>query len=142
MDDENGVLISTILRQYFLSLKVIGKWSRGGFYRNFFDPMKKDMSAKGRLVRSPEAAKHEELDDDNEASGSESENDGFESDGGDGPEVTRADRTLNIAKKMGTMWARLAGVEVSGQDGRDLNVDWTSAISPAVEGRIVDVKKE
>ncbi|KAJ5174181.1 uncharacterized protein N7482_000058 [Penicillium canariense] len=26
--EENGVLISTILRQYFLSLKILGKWSR------------------------------------------------------------------------------------------------------------------
>lgn len=28
VDEENGVLISTILRQYFLSLKVLGKWQR------------------------------------------------------------------------------------------------------------------
>ncbi|PGH36389.1 hypothetical protein GX50_00724 [[Emmonsia] crescens] len=28
--EENGVLISTILRQYFLSLKVLGKWNRLG----------------------------------------------------------------------------------------------------------------
>jgi 5'-nucleotidase, C-terminal domain len=28
--EENGILISTILRQYFLSLKVIGKWERMG----------------------------------------------------------------------------------------------------------------
>lgn len=28
VDEENGVLISTILRQYFMSLKVLGKWSR------------------------------------------------------------------------------------------------------------------
>src|SRR5204863_4343523 len=28
VSEENGVLISTILRQYFLSLKVLGKWPR------------------------------------------------------------------------------------------------------------------
>lgn len=28
VSEENGVMISTILRQYFLSLKVLGKWSR------------------------------------------------------------------------------------------------------------------
>jgi len=28
VDEENGVLISTILRQYFMSLKVLGKWQR------------------------------------------------------------------------------------------------------------------
>ena len=30
VSEENGVLISTILRQYFLSLKVFGKWRRWG----------------------------------------------------------------------------------------------------------------
>ncbi|PGG95280.1 hypothetical protein AJ79_10146 [Helicocarpus griseus UAMH5409] len=30
VSEENGVLISTILRQYFLSLKVLGKWNRLG----------------------------------------------------------------------------------------------------------------
>lgn len=30
VSEENGVLISTILRQYFLSLKVVGKWRRWG----------------------------------------------------------------------------------------------------------------
>lgn len=28
IDEENGVMISTILRQYFLSLKILGKWNR------------------------------------------------------------------------------------------------------------------
>jgi len=30
VDEENGLLISTILRQYFLSLKVLGRWGSGG----------------------------------------------------------------------------------------------------------------
>ena len=30
VSEENGVLISTILRQYFMSLKVMGKWKRWG----------------------------------------------------------------------------------------------------------------
>jgi 5'-nucleotidase len=30
ISEENGVLISTILRQYFMSLKVLGKWKRWG----------------------------------------------------------------------------------------------------------------
>jgi 5'-nucleotidase len=30
IDEENGLLISTILRQYFLSLKVMGRWGKGG----------------------------------------------------------------------------------------------------------------
>lgn len=30
VSEENGVLISTILRQYFMSLKVLGKWKRWG----------------------------------------------------------------------------------------------------------------
>ncbi|RAL03947.1 putative 5'-nucleotidase [Aspergillus ibericus CBS 121593] len=30
VDEESGILISTLLRQYFLSLKVVGKWRRWG----------------------------------------------------------------------------------------------------------------
>jgi hypothetical protein len=37
VDEENGILISTILRQYFLSLKVLGKWRRwsAGLHRHW-----------------------------------------------------------------------------------------------------------
>ncbi|KAJ5884647.1 hypothetical protein N7495_009157 [Penicillium taxi] len=34
VSEENGVMISTILRQYFLSLKVLGKWRRWGIGLN------------------------------------------------------------------------------------------------------------
>lgn len=129
VDEENGVLISTILRQYFLSLKVLGRWSRGGFYRNFFDGMKQDMKSKGALVQSEAAQQHEEHGDDDQDSDSESENDGLEN------AVPAAEGPI---KRMADKWARLAGVKTS--DDRD--VDWTSCISPKIEGRIVEVTVE
>jgi len=142
VDNENGVLITMVLRQYFLSLKVVGKWSRGGFYRNFFDPMKKEMSSKGSLVLPPKAAKREELDDDADTSGSEDENNVIENDDGQTPDVPHSDRVQRLIKRMGIKWARRANLEVDDHGRKDQNVDWTSAISPALEGRMVEVKKE
>jgi len=140
VDEENGVLISMILRQYFLSLKVLGKWSRGGFYHNFFGELKQDMKAKGSLVQSEAAHKHEELDDDDQASGSENENDEFENIVHE-PEMTKEEKIHNLVKKAGSKWARLAGVK-TGDSYEEQDVNWTSSISPKVEGRIVNVKKE
>ncbi|KAF8253844.1 Metallo-dependent phosphatase [Wilcoxina mikolae CBS 423.85] len=140
VDEENGVLISMILRQYFLSLKVLGKWSRGGFYHNFFGGLKQDMKAKGSLVQSEAAHKHEELDDDDQASGSESENDEFENTVHE-PEATKEEKIHNLIQKTGSKWAKLAGVK-TGDSYEEKNVVWTSSISPKVEGRIVEVKKE
>lgn len=50
VSEENGVLISTILRQYFLSLKVMGKWRRWspGLGRPW-SYAEKDMKAKGTI---------------------------------------------------------------------------------------------
>lgn len=134
VDEENGVIISSILRQYFLALKVVGRWSHGHFYRQFFKALKTDQKAKGDLNQSEAAARHEELDDDDEGSGSESEIDGYENERHD----SREKMTTNFIKKMGSKWARLAGV----QTGDAHNVDWTSAISPRIEGRIIEVKQE
>jgi 5'-nucleotidase len=133
VDDENGTLISVILRQFFLSLKVVGKWSRGSFNSKFFGALKNNMKAKGDITQSEEAARHEELDDDDQDSGSEDENDGVEN-AANGEDRTREEKTHVLINKFGTRWARLAGVRQK--------VDWTSAISPSIEGRILEVKKE
>ena len=133
VDEENGVLITTILRQYFLSLKVIGSWSHGGFYRNFFHGIKEDMKSKGSLVQSEAAQRREERHDDDD--GSKSQNDGLES---SPAHATEDEKMQASVKRMTGKWARLAGVKT----GNVQDVDWTSCISPKVEGRIVEVKAE
>lgn len=132
VDEENGVLITTILRQYFLSLKVVGRWSHGGFYRSFFHGMKEDMKSKGSLVQSEAAQRREERhDNDDQDSGSKSQNDGLE-------DATEEEEMQGSIRRMTGKWARLAGVKA----GNAQDVDWTSCISPKVEGRVVEVKAE
>jgi hypothetical protein len=98
------------------------------------------MKAKGDITQSEEAARHEELDDDDQDSGSEDENDGVEN-AENGEDRTREEKTHALIKKFGTRWAHLAGVRQKDADEVQ-NVDWTSAISPSIEGRILEVKKE
>jgi 5'-nucleotidase len=135
IDDENGILISMILHQYFLSLKVVGKWSCGGAFRKFFGGLKRSMSAKGELIQSESCKEKDKLNnDDHEDSGSECED---EDSGKATPEQTGSDdvskeKTRNLFQKYGMKWARIAGV---GKQNYPL-VDWTSSISPRLEGRI------
>jgi 5'-nucleotidase len=59
VSEENGVLISTILRQYFMSLKVLGKWKHWGrsMDRKFID-IQTDMQSKhGYYAPSPTSPK-------------------------------------------------------------------------------------
>lgn len=56
VDEENGVLISTILRQYFLSLKVLGKWSRWSVsLKRHWGSIHRDLHGEGWL-KPPSAA--------------------------------------------------------------------------------------
>lgn len=169
VSDENGILISMLLRQYFLSLKVLGKWSRGaeGLHKHFENRVHHDLHAchpvkepsnpdsKTKLVsgtgvevssnqvdpqmNSQTNAHHDELGEDSE-------------DEGDHrlkltPSVGDArDRRLLIMRKVLRKWFRLAGLKghpgISGphaavQEEFDVEVGWTKAIAPQVEGRIV-----
>jgi 5'-nucleotidase, C-terminal domain len=55
VSEENGVLISTILRQYFLSLKIVGKWRRWSPSLNkYWDGVNKDLHQKG-TIKEPKA---------------------------------------------------------------------------------------
>ncbi|KAJ6080516.1 hypothetical protein N7467_010269 [Penicillium canescens] len=56
VDEENGVLISTILRQYFLSLKVLGKWNRwSASLRRHWGTVHRNLHGEGWL-KPPSAA--------------------------------------------------------------------------------------
>lgn len=50
VDEENGVLLSTILRQYFLSLKTLGKWEHWGVSLNrHWDTVHRNLHGDGWL---------------------------------------------------------------------------------------------
>jgi 5'-nucleotidase len=131
LDEENGVLISTIIRQYFLSLKVLGRWRHGSTFRKLFSGLKHDMKSKGQLQQSEECRKHEELSDDDIDSESEDDDESLKVEDGE----SKDEKVVELLNKFGGKWARLA------RKG-EMEVDWTSAVSPKVEGRIREVKRE
>ena len=169
ISDENGILISMLLRQYFLSLKVLGKWHRGaeGLHKHFENKVHDDLHA-SHPVKHPErvgrrtsivgptrrpAAKesapgtHEaDHDHDPHLDGEDSEDEGDHS-LKQTPSVGDAkDRELLIMRKVLRKWFRLAGLDghpgISGphaqvQEEFEVEVGWTKAIAPRVEGRIV-----
>lgn len=146
VDEENGVLISMILRQYFLSLKVMGKWSRGLQFRRFFGGFKKEMDDQGLLLRRTNTARLDTVSDDEENSGSDEEDEKHlfktSHSPGETPPAgdTQEEKAKDLIKRAGTKWARLAGVRKAGSQDEDFMVDWTSSIAPKLEGRITEVK--
>lgn len=127
--EENGILISMILRQYFMSLKILGKWRRWGPHMNkHWNKVQERLHAGGKalgLENAERGAKHEQdtsetgiKDDDLKADGHQ-----IDSDTDDEP-VADKDRNMAYVATMGdqqqrerhvaraTMkkWMRLAGV--------------------------------
>ncbi|TGZ78126.1 Metallo-dependent phosphatase [Ascodesmis nigricans] len=152
VDEENGVLISMILRQYFLSLKVLGKWSRGGWFRTYFSDLRKKMEQNGELVVTEKTREHVEVQEEGvrdegewqvdspgvseDEADVDADNEGDA--GGTEGELTRVTtKEMMLAKRIGNKWAKKAGVETSLGE-----VDWTMCVNPKVEGRIRDVAGE
>ena len=50
IDEEHGLLISTIIRQYFLSLKIISRWKRGESISSLFSDLKNEQTDRGYLT--------------------------------------------------------------------------------------------
>lgn len=130
VDEENGVLISIIIRQYFLSLKAVRKWRRGGAFRQFFGGLKRSMTSAGQL----EGEKGDSNADDDDGD-SDEEEDEDELLYGQAEEANITEEN-SLVKKMGVKWARLAGVKDATKAEEEYSVDWTRRVAPAVEGRI------
>lgn len=177
------MLISTILRQYFMSLKVLGKWKHWGksmdrtfasiqtnlqnthkLYdaspcsptRRFQFPVHPKQPAadattaapddKPRLPRNPTIDKVRQLHEREEspgASDSEADPETDEEDHADHP-IRFTARELELLRRSMNKWWRLAGLKgqpkCADEMGEDeLQVDWTRAIAPRLEGRIKEV---
>ncbi|KAI0151519.1 Metallo-dependent phosphatase-like protein [Pestalotiopsis sp. NC0098] len=161
VSEENGILISMMLRQYFISLRVMGQWKNWGNAINkhwsevstkvgsshpCYKPTPNatpitPSASKGhdweswspKNIRSRRASvipREEDSDSDAEDNGA-AEND-----------VERVDKELQTMRRVFGKWARLAGVECKAVDElneEEFEVDWTQAIAPRLEGRIVQV---
>ncbi|KAI5803296.1 Metallo-dependent phosphatase-like protein [Peziza echinospora] len=142
VDEENGLLITQIIRQYFMSLKVIGKWNRGGIFRQFFGGFKRIMSGRGELGANPSGF-DSTLDLDKEMEEDTEHQDGHTDDESEdeGTYVQSVveleqERHRELVENMAKKWMRFAKLKHAVH-----GVDWTRSISPKVEGRITIVKK-
>lgn len=154
VSEENGILISMLLRQYFLSLKVLGRWGKRGksmgshFEKNVHTglhqchPLKAPRSAEntGRFATSTYPGRDEDFD----SQGNSAEED--EISWGDVKgrkrnvsQSHKRERELVIMRKVIRKWWRLTGLPGhphldTGEE--EFSVDWTQGITPRVEGRI------
>jgi 5'-nucleotidase len=166
VSEENGVLISTILRQYFLSLKVLGKWKHWGksmgrkfeaVHKNlqqthtFVEPTSPSTSTSAapehRSIASAKATDTKTpVSSDPEA---EEDSDSDEEDGAvydDSQPIDFTARELPILRKAIHKWWKLAGLKhdpkmVDELGESEFQVNWTKAIAPRLEDRIKEVKK-
>lgn len=183
VSEENGILISMMLRQYFMSLKVMGQWKYWGknmglhwdkvtdqvgsthahhdptpaptpvtptMHRRTSSDFPGSAGSKGWEDWTPQRIRERKasaapLDE----SDSEDEDDGDDGArgrrrmaaavGGDGG-IEMIDREMQVMRRVFGKWARLAGVDCEVVDELkegEFDVDWTKAIAPRVEGRIV-----
>lgn len=166
VSEENGILISMVLRQYFMSLKVLGKWARwspslhrhwdgvngrlhaGGKVRQPGDMRKGVKHSRTGSVRAhAEKAKTEvdgKLVDSDTDDEKEVEYDGLASSVtsiGSVEDETR--RKMHIARKFTRIWMDLAGIErrdvdmVGAINSQGSLPHWTHGIAPKLEGRIL-----
>ncbi|KAF2458684.1 5'-nucleotidase [Lineolata rhizophorae] len=142
VSEENGVLISTILRQYFMSLKVLGRWKRWGpslgrHWSSVHNEIERRYSLKPPL-RHRQTRRPSRAQEPVNLSDSEDERPPVEPISTD---VTARENELAIMRKVMRKWWRLAGLK--GHPGLcdelgegEFVVNWTKAVAPRLEGRI------
>ncbi len=179
--EENGILISMMLRQYFMSLKVMGQWKYWGkgigrhwdkiadqvgsthYAHPGADANPTPASPTARAPHFPSgggwddwtperireckasAAPLDEEDSEDVDGDNDNNEDGAGSSGEAEASLDLMDHELQIMRRVFGKWARLAGVECKVVDELkkgEFEVDWTKAIAPRVEGRIICVGGE
>lgn len=132
VSEENGVLISTIIRQYFLSLKILGKWKRWGpsldrhwnsVNKTFHEhhpvmDQTKEVSENANSTEGTETPLDESEEEDEIASVKPVEK----------VEEPQRDRDLVMARRVIKKWKRLAGVTSSSDlvdQAIEFPVNWT-----------------
>ncbi|KAI0133992.1 Metallo-dependent phosphatase-like protein [Xylariales sp. AK1849] len=164
VSEENGILISMMLRQYFISLRVMGQWKNwGNAINRHWNEVSRKVGTSHPLREptpqstptSPSANKSCAWDnwtpqkvrsrrgsviprEEDSESEDETEHDAEE-------DVERLDKELQTMRRVFGKWARLAGVKSKVTDELkegDFEIGWTRPIAPKVEGRITMVGSE
>ena len=161
VSEENGILISMILRQYFMSLKVLGKWTRWSpSLHRHWDGVNSRLHSRGR-VRAPSSVQslgknrpvgkgpeREKIDVDGSLVDSDTDDEDCVSPTTPGDAGMKADRqrAMHIARKFTRIWMDIAGIrrrnvgmveENMTVDGGAVLPHWTHGIAPKLEGRIL-----
>ena len=164
VSEENGILISMVLRQYFMSLKVLGKWARwspslhrhwGGVHDRLHaggkvhepSPLKERTKHDHTGNAQAHAAPKGKTDVDGRLVDSDTDDeqdhryDGLASSVGSVEE--QKGREMHLARVYTRRWMDLTGIErrdvgmVGEKTGEWELPHWTKGIAPRVEGRIV-----
>ena len=144
INEENGVVLSTIIRQYFLSLKVVSRWKRGLCVTRLFNDLKNEQAHAGVLstpesprtsgtmstgTESTESSDIEAHIVDEEAASSVKNN-----------RLGRAEelRLFELKKRVARKWELLAKARrnIRANGAAEVVVDWCRSVRPRVEGRI------
>ena len=164
VSEENGILISMVLRQYFMSLKVLGKWARWSpSLHRHWDGVNGRLHAGGKVRKPGEGKKgirakeHAEkakthvdgklvdsdTDDENDEPPTTPNNGMASSVASVGSSGDEEGRKMHLARRYTRIWMHLAGIERRGVGmvgeltNGGLLPDWTQGIAPKVEGRIL-----
>lgn len=164
VSDENGMLISMLLRQYFMSLKTLGQWSKWGKNMNrHWQGVHKELHKAHPVIqpapRTPvptdspvsllspsrpelSRSKSTSVKDKEEGKFLDDSDDEEHTVAPDAPqhEVQDQERKTRIMRQVMNKWRRLAGVPAPRSCDNisvgEFSVEWTHAIAPRVEGRI------
>ncbi|KAI0383416.1 Metallo-dependent phosphatase [Hypomontagnella monticulosa] len=163
VSEENGILISMMLRQYFMSLRVMGQWKYWGKnISRHWDNVTNKVS-ENHMHHAPTAATTpitptlgpeassgwenwtpEKIRERKKCTQPVDETDNEDGNDSDG-DMQLIDKEMQIMRRVFAKWARLAKVESRiGEELKvgEFEVDWTRAIAPRVEGRIVCIGGE
>ncbi|KAF2092166.1 5'-nucleotidase [Saccharata proteae CBS 121410] len=149
VSEENGILISMMLRQYFMSLKVLGRWKQWGpsMGRHWgsvqegvgkVHPHHEPRKPGDKVVEAFRRAASGQ--DDHEQSGLDSEDEEADLKAA-ATEVSPREREIVIMRKVMRKWWRLTGLDghpnLCDELGEgEFQINWTKAIAPRLEGRI------
>ena len=150
VNDENGQLTSQLLRQYFMSLRVMGKWKRWsehlghhwgevGAGVHAVHPVREARRRKTGEGLSRGKGDKQTGEKEHQPGLSDSEDDEAQAPPVS-PQAGQKQRELDLMRRVTRKWWRLAGI--TGHPGlceeaeEDFGVHWAKGVCPRVEGRI------
>lgn len=136
IDEEHGALISIIVRQYFLSLKVVSRWKRGRCVTDLFKGLRRHQVEQGALppkVKEDGGDSHESSEAEDDLAEVE-----YTSPVKEKLSPEEVARLFELKQRVVKKWEILAkvGKNLRRNGAPNVCVDWCRGVRPKVEGRI------